>query len=93
MGEELLKKKILIEAVPVFNHGIGSVEEAIGIKGIVETVGHKLQIMENNVTITSPSKAVEYIYNSFNKAELSFLLMHLMSHEVENDLTKEGESK
>lgn len=91
MGEELLKKKVLIDKEPVFDHSLGGVEEAIGVPGIVESLGQKIANMQAAVQVTSPSKAVEYLYQHLTKVELAFFVMHLMSHEVENDLTGKGE--
>ena len=88
MGEDLLKKKVLIDKEPVFDHAQKGVEEAIGIKGIVESLGQKLAVMETKLPNSSPSKAVEYLYNNFSKIELAFFVMHMMSKEVTKDLTQ-----
>ena len=85
MGE-LLKKKALTDKEPVFDHSHKGVEEAIGCIGIVESLGEKINKMQSEVTITSPSKAIDYLYTHFSKLELAFFLSHLMSKEVVTDL-------
>lgn len=90
MSEDLLKKKVLVDKEPVFDHSLGGVEEAIGLVGIVENLGQKITNMQSAVQITSPSKAVEYLYHNFSKAELAFFVMHMMSQEVKTDLSEEG---
>ena len=91
MSEDLLKKKVLIDKEPVFNHTLSDVEEAIGIKGIVENIATKLQELSQQTTTTSPSKAIEFIYAKFSKVELAFLMMHSMSKEIDTDLEEKGE--
>ena len=93
MGDELLKKKVLTDKEPVFDHSQSGVEEAIGIKGIVESLGQKIANMQSAVQITSPSKAVEYLYTHLSKAELAFMCMHMMSQEITTDLDNSDEKE
>lgn len=93
MEENFLEKKPLAETNPEFNHQLKDVEEAIGIKGMVESLGRKIEIMMRDQSVMSPSKAIEYFYKNFTKTELAFLAMHHLSREVETDLNKEGKRK
>lgn len=91
MEENFLEKKPMLEITPIFNHQHKDVEQAIGVKGMVENLRTKMERMLHDASVMSPSKAVEYFYKNFTKAELSFLAMHHLSREVERDLTSDEE--
>jgi hypothetical protein len=78
MSEDLLKKKKKPEVsqIPVFSHDERDVKKAIGIEGLIESITSKMQVLVTKQELTSPSKMVEYFYNSFSQIELAFMAMH-----------------
>jgi hypothetical protein len=86
MSEKLLKKKEIQEQVPVFSHEERDISDAIGIPGLVESLSKKMKILSTNQEITSPSRAMQYFYSNFNKAELAFIAMHNLGGNLTKDL-------
>jgi hypothetical protein len=78
MSEDLLKKKKKPEVsqIPVFSHDEKDIKKAIGIEGLIESITAKMQILVTKQELTSPSRMVEYFYNSFSQIELAFMAMH-----------------
>lgn len=93
MSEEVLKKKKkkeVFEQSPSFDHESKDIIKAIGIDLLVESITEKMKLLSTEDKINSPSKMVEYLYDNFNKIELSFMVMHSFGQE-RNEL-KENET-
>ncbi len=91
--ENILKKKSEPKPneIPNFDHTKNSVEEAIGVKGLVDRVSKKVKKLEEAAMESSMSGFVEEIYNGFDKLEMSFIIMNLLrvSKQKEGSKVKE----
>lgn len=89
---DLLKKKKQPEVsqIPNFDHDNKDVSDAIGVTGLIQSISDKMNELSIDSSITSPSRAVEYFYNNFNLIELSFMAMHSLGRQKEEE--KEEES-
>lgn len=84
---DLLKKKKQPEVsqIPNFDHDNKDISDAVGVTGLVQSISDKMSKLSTESSVTSPSRAVEYFYNNFSLIELSFMAMHSLGRQKEEE--------